>query len=39
MFQGSKGVKSDVLGVQTHTILGFLSIKMKVVENTEKRRK
>ena len=35
-FRGSKGVKSYVLGVQTHTEPGIFSVKMKVVENTKK---
>ena len=38
-FQGSKELNNYVLGVQTHTDLGFLSIQMKVVENTQKTRK
>ena len=35
-FRRSKEVKSDVFGVQTHSEPGILSVKMKVVENTEK---
>ena len=37
--QGSKGLNSDVLGVQTHPELGIWSIQMKVVEHTEQQRK
>ena len=36
---GVKGVKSYVLGVQTHTCPGIFSSKMKVVENTTKYSK
>ena len=37
--QGAKGVKSNVLGVQTDTEPGIFSIKMKIVEDTKKHYK
>ena len=37
--RGSKGLKRDVLGVQTHTKLGILSVKMKIAEDNKKHYK